>query len=60
MRYAAKKYYERKVIPFQPPRGSRFPNSADRQYRLARMMDLALTCVTCLGAITTLVFLALL
>lgn len=60
MRYAAKKYYKQKVIPFQPRKGSRFPNSADRQYRLAQMTDLALTCVTCLGAITTLVFLALL
>ena len=60
MKYSARKYYERKVIPFQPTRGSRFPNSADRQYRLGRMLDLALTCVTCLGAITTLVFLALL
>lgn len=60
MKYAAKKYYGRKVIPFQKTKGSRYPNSADRQYRLGRMVDLALTCVTCLGTITTLVFLALL
>lgn len=60
MRYAAKKYYERKVIPFQPKKGSRFPNAADHQYRMARMVDLALTCITCLGAIATLVYLALL
>ena len=60
MKYAARKYYGRKVIPFQPTRGSRYPNSADRQYRLGQVIDLALTCVTCLGTITTLVFLALL
>ena len=60
MKYSARKYYEQKVIPFQNTRGSRYPNSADRQYRLGRMVDLALTCVTCHGAITTLVFLALL
>lgn len=60
MKYSAKKYYERKAIPFQPTKGSRFPNASDRQYRMERMVDLALTCVTCLGAVTTLVFLALL
>jgi hypothetical protein len=60
MKYSARKYYERKVIPFQPTRGSRYPNSADRQYRMNRMIDLALTGITCLGAITTLVFLAFL
>lgn len=60
MKYSDKKYYERKVIPFQRNKGFRFPNAADRQYRLGRVVDLALTCVTCLGTITTLVFLALL
>ena len=60
MKYTAKKYYGRKVIPFQSTKGFRYPNAADRQYRLGRMVDLALTCITCLGAITTLVFLALL
>lgn len=60
MTNAAKKHYERKVIPFQKQKGYRFPNSADRQYRVDRLMDLALACATCLGAVTTLVYLALL
>ena len=60
MKYSTRKYYERKIIPFQSPKGSRYPNSTDRKYRLDRMVDLALTCVTCLGAITTMIFLALL
>lgn len=60
MKYSERKYYERKVIPFHSASGSRYPNAADRQYRLGRVVDLALTCVTCLGAVTTLVFLALL
>ena len=60
MKNTTKKYYEQKVIPFQPLQGSRYPNSADRQYRIGQTLDLALTCVTCLGAVTTLAFLALL
>ena len=59
MKYTARKYYGRKVIPFQSTKGSRFPNAADRHYRLGRIVDLALTCATCIGAITTLIFLAL-
>lgn len=60
MKNRTRKYYERKVIPFHKNQGFRFPNSADRQYRITRLIDLALSCVTCLGAITTLAFLALL
>ena len=60
MKYSTKKYYERKIIPFHPTKGYRYPNSADRQHRLGKAVDLALTCVTCLGAITTMIFLALL
>ncbi len=60
MTNAAKKYYSRKVIPLSRHRAYRYPNAADKLYRQARLTDLALICMTCLGAGTTLVFFMLL
>ena len=46
-----------KVIPYRQFKTKRYPNSADRSYYKALVVDLALTAVTCIGAVSALGFL---
>ena len=49
-----------KCISYRNFKAKRFPNSADRSYYKALVVDLALTAVTCAGAVSALGFLIVL
>jgi len=49
-----------KVIPYRNFKAKRYPNGVDHQYYKALLVDLALTTVTCIGAVSALGFLIVL
>ncbi len=55
-----KRYHTAKVIPFPTRKANRYPHSADPNFRKNQMVDLLLSFATCLGAVTTLVYIMLL
>lgn len=55
-----KRYHTAKVIPFPARKANRYPHSADPNFRKNQMVDLLLSFATCLGAVTTLVYIMLL
>lgn len=60
MTRAEKKYYEQKVIPFPKAKALPYPNAADRNYKIGKLLDIILSFAICLGALTVLVYLMLL
>ena len=49
-----------KCIPYRSFKVKRYPNGADRHYYKTMVVDLALTAVTCAGAVSALGFLIML
>lgn len=60
MRNTQYRYRSAKVIPFPARKANRYPHSADPNFRKNQLVDLLLSFATCLGAITTLVYIMLL